>query len=72
MMICERNISLYNLHKRLKKKILIIERIMSTCAICLSSKSNVSMLTAVDLNVIKLIVEALLSKIEEDFINLLH
>ncbi len=49
-----------------------IERIMSTCAICLSSKSNVSMLTVVNLNVIKLITKTLLSKTEEDSVNLLY
>jgi len=48
-----------------------IERIMSTCAICLSSESNMSMLTAVNLNVVKWIAEALLSKIEKDSVNLL-
>ncbi len=32
---------------------IIIERIMSTHAICLSSESNASMLTAVNLNMIK-------------------
>ncbi len=45
---------------------------MSTCAICLSSESNVSMLTAVNLSVVKLIAEALSFKTEEDSINLLH
>ncbi len=44
---------------------------MNTCAICLFSEFNVSMLTAVDLNVVKLIAEALLSKIEEDSVSLL-
>ena len=44
---------------------------MSTYAICLFSKSNVLMLIAVNLNVIKLIAEALLSKIEEDSVSLL-
>jgi len=45
---------------------------MSTCAICLSSEFNASMLTAINLNVIRLIIEALLSKKEEDSVNLLH
>ena len=45
---------------------------MSTCAICLSSEFNVSMLTAVNLNVVKLMTEALLSKTEKDSVNLLH
>ncbi len=44
---------------------------MSTCAICLSSESNTSMLTAINLNVIKLMTEALSFKIEEDSVNLL-
>jgi len=48
-----------------------IERIMSTCAICLSSESNMLMLTAVNLNVIKLIIKALLFKAEEDSVNFL-
>ncbi len=52
--------------------VITIERIMSTCAICLSSESNASMLTAVNLNVIRLIIKALSSKIEEDSVNLLH
>ena len=42
-----------------------VERIMSTCTICLSSEFNVSMLTAVNLNVVKLMTEALLSKTEK-------
>ncbi len=45
---------------------------MSTCAICLSSKSNASTLTAVNLSVIKLMTEALLSKTEKDSVNFLH
>ena len=45
---------------------------MSTCAICLSSESNVSMLTAVNLSMIKLIAEALSSKTEEDSVSLLY
>ncbi len=45
---------------------------MSTCAICLSSESNASMLTAVNLNVIKLIVKALLSKTEKDSVSFLY
>ncbi len=44
---------------------------MSTCVICLSSESNTSMLTAVNLSVIRLIAEALSSKIEEDSVSLL-
>jgi len=51
---------------------IVIERIMSTYTICLSSESNVSMLTAVNLNVVKLIIEALLSKIKEDSVSLLY
>jgi len=45
---------------------------MSTCAIYLFSESNVSMLTAVNLSVVKLMTEALLSKTEEDSVSLLH
>jgi len=45
---------------------------MSTCAICLFSESNASMLTAVNLNVVKLITKALLSKTEEDSVSLLY
>ena len=45
---------------------------MSTYAICLFSESNVSMLTAVNLSMIRLITEALSSKIEEDSVNLLY
>ena len=45
---------------------------MSTCAIYLSSESNVSTLTAVNLSIIKLIAEALSSKTEKDSVNLLH
>ncbi len=44
---------------------------MSTCAICLFSESNVSMLTAVNLSVVKWMTEALLSKVEEDSVSLL-
>ncbi len=44
---------------------------MNTCAIYLFSKSNVLMLITVNLNIVKWIAEALLFKIEEDFINLL-
>jgi len=44
---------------------------MSTCAICLSSESNVSMLTAVNLNIVRWITEALSSKTEEDSVSLL-
>ncbi len=45
---------------------------MSTYAICLFSESNVSMLTAVNLSMIRLMTEALSSKIEEDSVNLLY
>ncbi len=45
---------------------------MSTCAIYLSSEFNASMLTAVNLSIVKLMIEALLSKTEEDSINLLY
>jgi len=45
---------------------------MSTCAIYLSSEFNVLTLTTINLNVIKLIAEALLSKIEKDSINFLY
>ena len=45
---------------------------MNTYAICLSSESNVSMLTAVNLSVIRLIAKALSSKTEEDSVSLLH
>jgi len=45
---------------------------MSTCAIYLFNKFNVLMLTAINLNVVRLIAEALLFKIEEDFVSLLH
>ncbi len=45
---------------------------MSTCAICLFSKFNVSMLTAVNLNIIRLMTEALSSKTEKDSVNLLY
>ncbi len=45
---------------------------MSTCAIYLFNEFDVSMLTAVNLSIIKWITEALLSKIKEDSINLLH
>ncbi len=52
--------------------IINIERIMNTCAIYLSSKFNVSMLTTVNLNIIRLIAEALSFKIEKNSVNLLH
>ena len=45
---------------------------MSTYAICLSSKSNALMLTAINLNIVRLMTEALLSKTEEDFVSFLH
>ncbi len=49
-----------------------IERIMSTCAICLFNEFNTSTLTAVNLSVIKLMTEALSFKIEEDSVNFLY
>ncbi len=45
---------------------------MSTYAICLFSESNVSMLTAVNLSMIKLMTEALSFKTEEDSVNFLR
>ncbi len=45
---------------------------MSTYAICLFSKSNVSMLTAANLSMIKLMTETLSSKTEENSVNLLY
>ncbi len=45
---------------------------MSTCAIYLFSKFNVSMLTAINLNVVKLIMKTLLSKTEKDSVSFLH
>ncbi len=45
---------------------------MNICAICLFSEFNTSMLTAVNLNVVKLMTEALLSKTEEDSVSFLH
>ncbi len=45
---------------------------MSTCAICLSSESNASTLTAINLSVVRLMIKALLSKTEEDSVNLLY
>jgi len=44
---------------------------MSTCAIYLFNEFNVSMLTAVNLNIVKLMTETLSSKIEEDSVSLL-
>ncbi len=44
---------------------------MSTCAICLSSKSNVSMLTAISLSIVRLMTKALSFKTEKDSVNLL-
>ncbi len=52
--------------------IIIIERIMSTYTIYLSSESNVSMLTAINLSIVKLMTEALSSKMKEDSINFLY
>jgi len=45
---------------------------MSTYAICLSSKYNALMLTAINLNIVRLMTETLSSKIEEDSINFLN
>jgi len=50
---------------------LIDKRLMSS-HICLSSEFNASTLTTVNLNVVKLMTEALLFKTEEDSISLLH
>ena len=44
---------------------------MSTCAICLSSESNASMLTIINLSIVQLMTEALSSKTEEDSVSLL-
>jgi len=49
-----------------------LERIISTCAICLFNEFNVSMLTAVNLSVVKLMTETLSSKVEEDSVSFLH
>jgi len=43
-----------------------VERIMGTCAICLSSGSHASTLTAVDLGIVQWIAGALPSKAGED------
>jgi len=43
-----------------------VERIMGTCAICLSSGSHVSTLTAVNLGIVQWIAGALPSKAGED------
>ena len=48
------------------KKKEIVERIMGTCAICLSSGSHASTLTAVDLGIVRWIAGALPSKAGED------
>ena len=45
---------------------------MSTCTIYLSSESNASMLTAINLSVVRLIVEALSFKTEKDSVNFLY
>jgi len=45
---------------------------MNTCAICLFSEFNVLMLTAVNLNIVKLMTETLSFKTEEDSVSLLH
>ncbi len=42
---------------------------MSTCAICLFNEFNVSTLTAVNLNVVKLMTETLSFKTEKDSVN---
>ena len=42
---------------------------MNTCAICLFNESNMLMLIAVNLSIIKLMTEALLSKTEEDSVS---
>ncbi len=60
------------LSSRWNHLLIIIERIMSTCAICLFSKFNASMLTAVNLNVVRWMTEALLFKIKENSVSLLH
>ncbi len=44
---------------------------MNICAICLFSEFNASTLTAINLNVVRLMTETLSSKIEEDFVSLL-
>ncbi len=49
-----------------------IEKIMSTCAIYLFNKSNTSMLTAINLSIVKLITKTLLFKIKEDSVSLLY
>ena len=48
------------------QKNILIERIMGTRAICLSSGSNASTLTAVDLGIVRLMAGALPSKAGED------
>ncbi len=45
---------------------------MNTYAICLFSEFNVLMLTAVNLDVIRLMTETLLFKIEKDSVNFLY
>ncbi len=45
---------------------------MNTYAIYLFNEFNISMLTAINLNVVKLMIKTLLFKTEKDFINLLH
>ncbi len=45
---------------------------MSTCTIYLFSEFNVLMLTAINLSIVKLMTEALLSKIEEDSVSFLY
>ena len=45
---------------------------MSTCTIYLFSEFNVLMLTAINLSIVKLMTEALLSKTEEDSVSFLY
>ena len=45
---------------------------MNTYAIYLFNEFNISMLTAINLNVVKLMIKTLLFKTEKDSINLLH
>ncbi len=45
---------------------------MNTCAICLFSEFNASTLTTVNLSVVRLMTEALLSKVKEDSVSLLY
>ncbi len=45
---------------------------MNICVIYLFNEFNMSMLTAINLNVVKLMIKTLLFKIKEDSVNLLH